>query len=491
MDIKTILNFRPKNKEALENIKDLTLIVKKFIKENILFQSLIEKLSQTLSIPKSIIEKRSYQIIFKNYNIEKKKFIFKNSFLNISRDFFIVLSITLFLTFSFFIKRKKVIKKFDLICDGLSSNTDIFRHKLLSKNFHSTLLLSNKKLDLDNENTKILFTKSEFLNLTSINLSFKRRLFLILISFKIFLDSITHNFNFLSIFKDIIYDFIKYKKIYSQYSAKYYFNYKFYDTNPLQNYLFKVAGGIKTSCFQKSLCTLPLSCFVYSDIFFSLGKEQGKICNNLGGEIEQFKPVGSFFIESTWLKQKKDLEKIPDIDVLIIGLNVPWQYSPITEDFNTSYYKKFLPWVKKISEDFPTKKIYYKHHSNFSGDVREKNLLSGTNIKIIRDNMSINSTYAWAFKSKINLSFGSTMVLELNGNGKEAYFIDPDGRNYQWYYGIRNLEKYRIKTYETLKKIIENNDNKKNKLNFENNDFLCIKSDNTSKNIANFLKNCD
>ena len=37
MDIKTISNFRPKNKEALENIKDLTLIVKKFIKENILF----------------------------------------------------------------------------------------------------------------------------------------------------------------------------------------------------------------------------------------------------------------------------------------------------------------------------------------------------------------------------------------------------------------------------------------------------------------------
>ena len=80
MDIKTISNFRPKNKEALENIKDLTLIVKKFIKENILFQSLIEKLSQTLSIPKSIIEKRSYQIIFKNYNIEKKNLFLKTVF---------------------------------------------------------------------------------------------------------------------------------------------------------------------------------------------------------------------------------------------------------------------------------------------------------------------------------------------------------------------------------------------------------------------------
>ena len=227
---------------------------------------------------------------------------------------------------------------------------------------------------------------------------------------------------------------------------------------------------------------------MFTQIFFSLGKEQGKICNDLGGEIEQFKPVGSFFIESTWLKQKKDLEKIPDIDVLIIGMNVPWKYSLVDEDFKNGYYKKFIPWIKKISEDFPTKKIYYKHHSNFSGDIREKNLLSNTNIKIIRDDMSINSTYAWAFKSKINLSFGSTMVLELNGNGKKAYFIDPDGKNYQWYYGISNFEKYRIRTYDTLKKMIENNDNKKSELNFEDKDFLCIRSDNTSKNIANFLK---
>ena len=169
-------------------------------------------------------------------------------------------------------------------------------------------------------------------------------------------------------------------------------------------------------------------------------------------------------------------------------MNVPWLYSPSIEDFDTSYYKKFIPWIKKISEDFPTKKIYYKHHSNFSEDIKEKNLLSDTNVKIIRDDMSINSTYAWAFKSKINLSFGSAMILELNGNGKEAYFIDPDGINYQWYYDINNLENYRIKTYESLKEIIKNNDNQKNKLNFENKDFLCIRSDNTSKNIANFLK---
>lgn len=488
MKLKAILTYATDQNDIFKIIKNLTLFIKKYVNENIVFQDMIKKISLTLDIPKSIIEKRTYQIIFRNYNVEKKKFIFKNNLLYICKDFLIVLGMSTFLLLNYFLKKKKKIKKFDLICDGLSSNIDIYRHKLLSSNFRSTLMLVNKKLSSNNENTQIINTKSEFFNFVSLDLSLEKRLSLILLLIKIFFTSIYNGFNFTSIFKFIVYDIIKYKKIYSQYSAKYYFNYKFYDTNPIQNFIFKETGGIKTSCFQKSLCFLPLSCFVYSDIFFSLGKEQGKICNDLGGEIKLFKPVGSFFIESTWLKQKKDLEKIPDIDVLIIGMNVPWKYSLVDEDFKNGYYKKFIPWIKKISEDFPTKKIYYKHHSNFSGDIREKNLLSNTNIKIIRDDMSINSTYAWAFKSKINLSFGSTMVLELNGNGKKAYFIDPDGKNYQWYYGISNFEKYRIRTYDTLKKMIENNDNKKSELNFEDKDFLCIRSDNTSKNIANFLK---
>ena len=42
------------------------------------------------------------------------------------------------------------------------------------------------------------------------------------------------------------------------------------------------------------------------------------------------------------------------------------------------------------------------------------------------------------------------MIVELLGNNKEAYFIDPDGINKQWYYGIKYLEKYKIKSYEEL-----------------------------------------
>ena len=488
MKLKAILTYSPDENDIFKIIKNLTLFIKKYVNENIMFQDMIKKISLTLDIPKSIIEKRTYQIIFRNYNVEKRKFIFKNNLFYICKDFLIVLGMSAFILLSYFLKKKKKIEKFDLICDGLSSYIDIYRHKLLSSNFRSTLLLVNKKLSSNNENTKIINTKSEFFNFVSIDLSLEKRLSLILLLIKIFFSSIYNGFNFTSIFKFIVYDIIKYKKIYSQYSAKYYFNYKFYDTNPIQNFLFKETGGIKTSCFQKSLCLLPLSCFVYSDIFFSLGKEQGKICNDLGGDIKLFKPVGSFFIESTWLKQRKDLEKIPDIDVLIIGMNVPWKYSIVDEDFKNSYYNKFIPWIKKISEDFPDKKIIYKHHSNFAGDTKEKNLLSKTNVKIIANDDSINSSYAWAFKSKINLSFGSTMILELNGNGKEAFFIDPGGLNQQWFHGIKDLEKYRIRNYETLKKIIENSNIEKSNSSSQYNSFHCLKSDNTSKVIADILK---
>ncbi len=488
MKLKAILTYASDENDIFKIIKNLTLFIKNYVNENIMFQDMIKKIGLTLDIPKSIIEKRTYQIIFRNYNVEKRKFIFKNNLFYICKDFLIVLGMSTFLLLNYFLKKKKKIEKFDLICDGLSSDIDIYRHKLLSSNFLSTLLLVNKKLSSNNENTKIINTKSEFFNFVSLDLSLEKRLSLILLLIKIFFSSIYNGFNFTSIFKFIVYDIIKYKKIYSQYSAKYYFNYKFYDTNPIQNFLFKETGGIKTSCFQKSLCLLPLSCFVYSDIFFSLGKEQGKICNDLGGEIKLFKPVGSFFIESTWLKQRKDLEKIPDIDVLIIGMNVPWKYSMVDEDFKNSYYNKFIPWIKKISEDFPDKKIIYKHHSNFAGDTKEKNLLSQSNVKIIANDDSINSSYAWAFKSKINLSFGSTMILELNGNGKEAFFIDPDGLNQQWLHGIKDLEKYRVRNYETLKKIIENSNIEKSNSSSQYNSYHCLKSDNTSKVIADILK---
>ena len=156
--------------------------------------------------------------------------------------------------------------------------------------------------------------------------------------------------------------------------------------------------------------------------FFSLGVEQGKICKELGGEIKTIEPVGSFHMEGKWFKQKRDLSKIPEIDILIIGINVPWPRGCINKDFHNSFYNKFLPWIKKISNEFPNKKIYYKHHSNFLGDSKESKLLSGSNINRIIDDKSLNGTYGWAYKSKIILSFAMSFIKKTKYIEKINYF---------------------------------------------------------------------
>ena len=80
------------------------------------------------------------------------------------------------------------------------------------------------------------------------------------------------------------------------------------------------------------------------------------------------------------------------------------------------------------------------------------------------------------------------MIVELLGNGKQAYFIDPGGINYQWFYGINDLEMYKIKTYDSLKKIVASTSDIKNDNNLQNEKFFCMNSQNTSKIISDFLK---
>ena len=71
------------------------------------------------------------------------------------------------------------------------------------------------------------------------------------------------------------------------------------------------------------------------------------------------------------------------------------------------------------------------------------------------------------------------MIVELLGNNKEAYFVDPNGINDQWYYGIKKLERYKIKNYKTLKKIIKTNKNRN--VPYKNRSFYCLNSKNTKK----------
>ena len=65
---------------------------------------------------------------------------------------------------------------------------------------------------------------------------------------------------------------------------------------------------------------------------------------------------------------------------------------------------------------------------------------------ILVKNKSENSSYAYAYKSELILSFASTMILETLGLGKKAYFIDPNLKGSQWFDDIK--QKIKIRSYQ-------------------------------------------
>ncbi len=118
--------------------------------------------------------------------------------------------------------------------------------------------------------------------------------------------------------------------------------------------------------------------------------------------------------------------------------------------------------------------------------MKEKKLLN-SKVKMLISNKSINSSYAYAYESELILSFASTMVLEILGHGKKAFFIDPNYSGNQWFDDVKNLKKFRVSTYKDLKKIVRNR-KKLSKVNKSDQNFYCLESNKTSERIAYHLK---
>ena len=220
--------------------------------------------------------------------------------------------------------------------------------------------------------------------------------------------------NYYFIFFEIIYKLLKYDYIFKSIISKSYIQSKFYDTSILKNYLFKINGGKITSCTQKNLLEVGLSSFICTDIFFSIGKNTGRLFKKLDGNCKKIYPVGSLFMESDWFKKKKDIKNIEKTDLLVLGINTVLRHYKlhITNVFDKNYYK-FIEWVAVFSKKFPKLRIVIKHHGNFPFDPKESEIIKNTNIKLQAENNSINGSYANAFQSKVLCSFGSTMIFEL------------------------------------------------------------------------------
>ncbi len=486
--IRSLLSFELNKKQTPFQItKRLVEFIEKYSSNNPLINSLLLDINKNTKIPIKTLQQKLNQILFRSFDFKFNEF--KNYdlfyiFIDFSKFFTITLINIVGHILLNFTEIKK--KNFELLCDNVFSQIDVDHYTNLIKNFKRVCLLGSfsKEKKIKNEE----YFKFNILFIGRSEISMKKKVFFLIFGIKIFFFSIKFRLNLFKLFTYLIYDIYKSNHIFSNISAKYYVNQKFYSTSPIFNHYFKKSGGKTTSCTQKNLCALSLSCFVYTDVMFTLGKDQGKICNKLGGRINYLKPVGSLFMEGRWFRKKKDLKNVPKSDILVLGINTLYNSRHYVNDYyEKNYYKFYLNWLKKLSTDFSKKKIILKHHNDYSIDPRERNIIDKSNIKVIIKDQSINGSYAYAFNSKIILSFASTMIVEILGHGKEAYFIDPNLKGDQWFRDIKNIKKFRLGSYKSIQSIIKKKTKTYIKKDLSN--YYCLNSKNTSKKIASFFKN--
>ena len=123
----------------------------------------------------------------------------------------------------------------------------------------------------------------------------------------------------------MLYKIINYETLFQTVKSKILIIDRFYKTSAIKNFIFKKHGGKITSCTQKNICEFTISFFVNTDVLFSLGTRPPTLINKLGGKIKKFIPVGSLPMEhfwyNYWSKKKEGLKKIPEYDIMIVGLN--------------------------------------------------------------------------------------------------------------------------------------------------------------------------
>ena len=91
-------------------------------------------------------------------------------------------------------------------------------------------------------------------------------------------------------------------------------------------------------------------------------------------------------------------------------------------------------------------------------------------------------------KSKINLSFGSTMIVEGVGNDNVCYYLDPNLENSTFFHGLNHLNSLRISSYEQLEKLIVKKISENVVDNILNKNEICLKSEDVSNRIFEHLQ---
>ena len=256
----------------------------------------------------------------------------------------------------------------------------------------------------------------------------------------------------------------------------------------MQNFLFKKSGGKNIIIAQTHLPEHSISLFKDIDTLCSWGttKDIKTKLERLGGKVNKILPIGSLKMEYE-LAKKKNINKMPRIDVLIIGVNLN-NYIRTSRDIKKNYYL-FLEWMKSLSLKYKKLNFIYKHHTSFirkGGDVLEDKILKNSRIKRIILDKEFNS-YDYLKKSRLAFSFCSSMVLESVALGKHCFFVDPNNASQTFFKNLNYVNCLKINNKNKLEKMISNLLNLKRAVRSGQRKLYCYPPENTTKRLIKIL----
>jgi hypothetical protein len=475
-----------RDKDSLQIFEDIKNFIDTFSQQEVLKKN-IYLFSKIFEIPENILNLKLKKLIYNLFDFNNGNFVFKFNIISLLYFYFINIIIFLYI----FIFGKNVIdsKDYDIIIEDFDSYSQLERFSKLVSHYNKVLFVIDKYSIYKN------FKKKKIDNIYSLiqqpNKKYFSGKYLTYLKFlnSLFYISIKYRFNFLYFFSKIFLSIFKNNNIYSTNKSNILIQDRFYKICPIRNYIFKKNGGKVTSCTQIHLAESGISFYVDIDVLFTFGNEvytKSKL-SNFGSIVKKTYPIGSHKMEHGWFMKEIPTNLIPSIDLLVIGVNpIHWM---ISNKLKKDYYN-FLNWVKTFSVKYPKFNIFYKHHENFKGDKLEEKILEGSNIKIIIKN-NVNNSYLYLEKSKIAVSYGSTMILEGMGNKKNCYFVDPNLSATTFYGMLLNLNNIIISDYESFERIVLKVvlDETSNNFNISDNNEICLNSNNVSGNIFTFFEN--
>lgn len=472
-----------KNDNATENLYKIKDIIEGTLKNNEI-NNLSMEISRILDVPLKEINLKMKQLIYGDFKFfqDEPSFNLKFNFFNSLKYFFLIKIILFFNFFRVFKPNKS--KKIDIILDNIEGDYVVKKFNLILKKFKNCLIVKRGSVEILEKYNNLLIT-----NINSIaQLNCKIKNYSILVFFlRCFLKSKKLNFNLIKIYFFVFTSYVKYSSLFKKYDSKVLIHDRIYHTCPIRNYIFKKNKNRRVLCLQTHIAETTITMFSAIDILLKWGEENDteKKIKVFGGSINEAIPVGSLRMQYE-LENLKPLNEISEIDILVIGINAAlWKgTSKIIYDI---YYEQ-MGWIVKLTKKFPKLKVVYKHHPTFLSDPKEKEIYSKSNITpiVVPKNNSLNS-YHYLLKSKLCISFASSMIIEGLSEKNNCFFLDPDFNNDIFFNNLKYLKDTRLQSYEELENLVEKVFVQKKEFENLNLNKFCLNRKLTSDKISNLI----